>query len=311
MPAYNASTTIVSSIESVIAQTIPEWELIVVDDGSQDDTARIVEAYADKDARIRVYSQANQGAGAARNSAIRAAHAEHVILLDSDDLLVPEYMSRMTAFRHRYPGYDIYSCHAFTFDEKGPTGVFQGRRNLCTPYEVTASDMLGGNQIYVSAVVRRDAVLGIGGFRPERYAEDYDLWVRLLVSGARHLANPQELGGYNLCGGKSADRSRELRSASDTWLEVLSSRDPGVPERDSIRQAVQRFEAMAARWSAEHAAEMGEYGPIRRLDRRARGAYRNGVTFWSARLLASVAPWAYMSLVHRARARGSCRGTGP
>ncbi len=87
MPAYNASQYIGAAIESVLAQTYPAWELIIVDDGSTDDTLAIAQHYAELDKRIRVYRQENQGGCVARNTALKYAKGDYVQYLDADDML--------------------------------------------------------------------------------------------------------------------------------------------------------------------------------------------------------------------------------
>lgn len=90
MPAYNASAFIGEAIQSVQNQTHENWELIVVDDGSTDDTKLIAQSYAEKDNRISVYHQANQGGGAARNEALKHISGDYVQYLDADDVLDKE-----------------------------------------------------------------------------------------------------------------------------------------------------------------------------------------------------------------------------
>ncbi len=87
MPAYNASAYIGDAIRSVLNQTYGNWELIIVDDGSTDDTMQIADSYARKDSRISVYRQANQGGCAARNEALKHISGDYVQYLDADDML--------------------------------------------------------------------------------------------------------------------------------------------------------------------------------------------------------------------------------
>ena len=94
MPAYNAAGTIESAVGSVLRQTIKEFELIIVDDGSTDDTLARLERFAG-DPRVHVVSQPNRGPGAARNTAIGLARGAIVSMLDSDDLWLPTYLAAM------------------------------------------------------------------------------------------------------------------------------------------------------------------------------------------------------------------------
>ena len=95
--AYEAASTVGGAIQSVLAQTRQDFEVIVVDDGSRDDTAAVAAAIAAKDQRVSVRSQPNGGPSAARNSGIAAGKAELVSMLDSDDLWLPEYLEKMGA----------------------------------------------------------------------------------------------------------------------------------------------------------------------------------------------------------------------
>lgn len=101
MPTYNRGYRIVDSINTIIAQTMDSWELIIVDDGSTDNTREVVEALADE--RIHYYFQKNAGPGAARNVGLAHARAEWVAYLDSDNELFPEYAATMLAWLDKHP----------------------------------------------------------------------------------------------------------------------------------------------------------------------------------------------------------------
>jgi glycosyltransferase involved in cell wall biosynthesis len=88
-PAFNAAPYVRETLDSVLAQTFTDFEVIVVDDGSTDETAAIVDWYAQRDPRVRVVRQANRGIAAARNTAIAHARGRFLALLDSDDLWFP------------------------------------------------------------------------------------------------------------------------------------------------------------------------------------------------------------------------------
>lgn len=98
IPTYNRSNFIGSALDSVLEQTYPTWECIVVDDGSTDDTAHIVQSYSEQDERIRYIYQENAERSAARNKGILNADGEWICFLDSDDLYEPNYLSELTLF---------------------------------------------------------------------------------------------------------------------------------------------------------------------------------------------------------------------
>ena len=85
-PCYNGSKYIRETIESVLAQTYPDWEIYIIDDGSKDNSAEIAEEYEKKDGRIHLIRQENAGSAAARNNGIRQAEGQYIALLDADDL---------------------------------------------------------------------------------------------------------------------------------------------------------------------------------------------------------------------------------
>lgn len=113
VPIYKAERTIARCVESVIAQEYPDWELILVDDGSPDKSGVICDEYAEKDKRIRVVHQKNAGASAARNHGMKAARGEHICFIDSDDYVTSQYLSvfsqdpqcdfEIQGFTHTYP----------------------------------------------------------------------------------------------------------------------------------------------------------------------------------------------------------------
>ena len=109
MPAYNAGATISAAVESVRAQTVSDWELVIVNDGSTDETASLCDTMAAEDPRIRVLHKANAGVSAARNDGMDAAAGEWIAFLDADDLYEPEYLETLLTARSR-SGADSAAC---------------------------------------------------------------------------------------------------------------------------------------------------------------------------------------------------------
>lgn len=97
-PMYNGGRFVAQTIESVLAQTYPHWEMLIVDDGSKDDSPEIVGAYSARDPRIKLIRQPNSGSAAARNNALRRARGRYICFLDADDLWDPEFLARQIAF---------------------------------------------------------------------------------------------------------------------------------------------------------------------------------------------------------------------
>lgn len=122
MPTYNAEPFIADAINSVLAQTYPNWELLIVNDGSTDGTAAVIERY--RHPRIRVFHQANTGIGGARNLALDHARGTLLCTLDSDDVLPPESLSLRVDVMLREPGIDIVDGIVMVMD-RGLTNVLR------------------------------------------------------------------------------------------------------------------------------------------------------------------------------------------
>ena len=117
MPVYNALPYLSGSIDAVLSQTLRDFELICVDDGSTDDSLRTLRAYAEKDTRVRVLTQKNLFAGAARNAGLAAARGEYLVFLDSDDLFEPDMLETMYR-RCTEDDADVCICNTDIFDMK-------------------------------------------------------------------------------------------------------------------------------------------------------------------------------------------------
>src|SRR5438874_3398690 len=112
MPAYKAEPYIAETLESVVAQTFADFEVLVVDDGSPDGTAAVAQQFVDRDSRIRLIRQQNQRVSVARNTAMTAATGRFFALLDSDDVWKPEYLAEQLKVLDERPEADIVSANA-------------------------------------------------------------------------------------------------------------------------------------------------------------------------------------------------------
>lgn len=198
MPLYNKEALVLGTVASVAAQTVVDWELVVVDDGSTDRGPALVRALGDT--RIRVVSQANAGVSAARNRGIELARAKLVTFLDADDLWLPEFLATVLVLQADYPaacwfatGYEIRPAQgaAFVARLRGPAKNF--KRGPLTDYFSVA--IASDPPVFSSATaVQRDAIQAIGGFPVDiGSGEDLLTWARLavrfpLVYEARPLA---------------------------------------------------------------------------------------------------------------------------
>jgi glycosyltransferase involved in cell wall biosynthesis len=216
VPAYNAAWCVRKAIDSVLAQDFRDFELIVVNDGSTDDTLAVLRGYGDA---IRVVDQRNGGMSNARNAGIRAARGEFLAFLDSDDWWLPGKLGRQVALLRARPDLGFCSCTARVEDMDGRL------LNLwaCPQWEGSFLVHLFGSGADVpgscSAVLaRRDLVLQAGAFDETlRGAEDPDLWIRLAaVSGYACLPEP---GVVVLR--RPGSVSRNLEAMRDSTLRMM------------------------------------------------------------------------------------------
>lgn len=187
IPAYNGAKFLSRSIEGVINQTFTNWELIIVDDGSTDNSKDIISEYVHKDNRITYYWQANSGTPAKpKNTAFTHVRGKYVAYLDQDDEWVPEKLERQLAVFAKYQDekIGIVSCGAHSVSEDGsPKAVPPvGKEN------VSLADLLHYNYIFSnSSVMLPASVIQAIGDRDESkeisYFEDWDMWVRVLAGG--------------------------------------------------------------------------------------------------------------------------------
>jgi glycosyltransferase involved in cell wall biosynthesis len=170
-----------ATIASVLEQTLPDFEMIVVDDGSRDATAGIVAAVDDP--RIRLISTPNKGAGAARNRGLAACRAPLVSFLDADDLLVPDALEQMVATMAASPGQVACFGNHIKIDENGAAlGSTAPLSPL--PAKDTLRHLLRKNIVVNGGTVciRTEAARRVGGYNPSlRFAEDLEFWCRLAV----------------------------------------------------------------------------------------------------------------------------------
>ena len=180
--AYNMENYIGATIASVLEQTLPDFEMIVVDDGSRDATAGIVAAVDDP--RVRLISTPNNGAGAARNRGLAACRAPLVSFLDADDLLVPDALEQMVATMAASPGQVACFGHHIKIDENGAALGSTAPLSWPLPAKDTLRHLLRKNIIVNGGTVciRTEAARRVGGYNPSlRFAEDLEFWCRLAV----------------------------------------------------------------------------------------------------------------------------------
>ena len=185
IPLYNKKESIATALNSILAQTCQDFEVVVVDDGSTDESAAVVERYADS--RIRLIRQANAGVSAARNKGIEEANGEYVAFLDADDQWMPEFLAEIVELQKEFPEYRAQAT-SYVINTRGEKSSitlrkipFQGERGVLTNYFEVAS-CSHPPVCSICVCIERNLLQEIGGF-PLGIASGEDLltWARIAV----------------------------------------------------------------------------------------------------------------------------------
>lgn len=197
MSVYNGERFLAQAIDSILGQTFGDFEFLILDDGSTDNTPRIVGEYAARDPRIRPTIRENRGLVASLNELLHLACAPIIARMDADDISRPERFAKQAAFLDANPDYGVVGCWTEDIDEVG------------APYKLTGMDHPEDHESFLrhiengwplichpAAIFRRDVVLSVGGYHAAfRHCEDYDLWLRLAsVTGLASI--PERLIRY-------------------------------------------------------------------------------------------------------------------
>jgi teichuronic acid biosynthesis glycosyltransferase TuaG len=234
MPAYNAGRHVAESVRSVQAQTYAAWELIIVDDGSTDDTAEVARSLVAADARVRYTRRPNGGQGAARNTGLGEARGRLIAFLDADDLWLPEKLSAQLAVLEE-KGVDLVYTDGYIFSDdeaESPEEHF-----YILPGEARGVEMFrtlfNSNRIgTLSVLVKRAALDAVGLFDEDRAyqnCEDYDLWMRMARNGASFYGMTEKLTRYR----RHADATTYTASRLLTPMLAMILKHAGDPALDT------------------------------------------------------------------------------
>lgn len=273
IPAYNAARCVGRAIESVLVQTFHDFELIVVNDGSSDDTAGVLARYRD---RVRILDKENGGLSSARNAGLRIARGECVAFLDADDWWLPEKLALQFSLMQADSDVVFCSTAARIVNSQGET-TGEWRCGLCTSAVLEA---IFSTTAYVagsgSAVVaRRRSLIALGGFDQRlRSLEDIDMWMRLASIG-RYRCIDEPL---TVIVKRSESMSRHLDVMRDSAIAVVRNNRHLLPMRKR-----------GAFWRYAYAGVLTDY---------AKWEYREGRTAQAIRHLAEAM---FMAPVGRGR----------
>ncbi len=191
IPTYNGEAFIREAVESALAQTYPNTEIIVVDDGSTDGTKKQIEDFIG-DGRIKYVFQENAGPGVARNTGIKNTSGELIALLDHDDLWMPEKIEKQARFMQENPWADVVFCDGYGIDAKG--GMRKGERERDPKKHSARPDFIdlvcnGPSPLPTAVMFKRQAIELSGNFAANKpgdwIADDWDMWFRMAAKGLK------------------------------------------------------------------------------------------------------------------------------
>ena len=254
----------------------------MIDDGSTDDTAEIARRFEAEDRRVFAYSQPNAGPSAARNRGIRFSRGKLVSFLDSDDMLLPDNLEKMSAALESDPRNGMAWTDGWSFDHETKRIHVTSAMSTSSPPDHPPTDheelyrlLVQKNFMLSSAMVRREVLLEVGGYDESmRFAEDYDLWLRVVGAGYLAARGPGKLViQRERHDSLSKDEASMVRALRDR-LERLS-REPGVPA-SVASLARERSEYWGKRYGAESGEDLARSTALRA--RRVAGRVKRRVT---------------------------------
>lgn len=227
MPVYNGELYLKEAIESILAQTFADFEFIIIDDGSTDNTADIINSY--KDQRIKYFrNDVNQGVAKSLNKGLETAQAEFIARMDADDISLPSRFQKQIEYLNEHLEIGVLGSWTQFIDEKGD---FISLLSPPTSHAVIVWALLFANcMTHASVVFRRKLIKEIGGYTQDAlYGEDYHLWVRM--GRITRLANLDEVLVYKRLHGHTIE-SRFSKEQEQARARIVRWAISGVLNRN-------------------------------------------------------------------------------
>lgn len=216
MPSYNSGKTISAAIQSIFLQEYDNWELLVTDDNSSDDTVAILKAFEAQDPRINVVcNDTNSGAGFSRNNSIRRSKGKYITFLDSDDLWNPDKLKVQISFMEE-------NNYSFTFSSYQMFSNEGEGKVVHAPASVTYNELLYGNVIGCLTAVYNAEVLGRQEMPLIRKRQDMGLWLTLLKICGKAYGLPDVLASYRTDSGMTQNKLNVAKYQWEFYRKVVN-----------------------------------------------------------------------------------------
>lgn len=197
MPCYNAEKTLEQALESLVQQTLGEYEIIAVNDGSTDQTGKILASWSARESRLNIINQTHQGIIHTLNSGLAVCKGDYIARMDCDDRCHPQRLELQANYLDHHPEIGVVSCRVAAFPADGVRQGFQiyleWLNSLLTDADIRREMFVESPLPHPSVMFRRAVVEAAGGYQELGWPEDYDLWLRLYLQGVGFARLPQVL----------------------------------------------------------------------------------------------------------------------
>ena len=238
MPVYNGAKYLQEALESVTAQTFQDFEILAINDGSTDDSPRLLADYQARDSRLIVHHQHNAGVIATLNRGITLARGAYIARMDCDNVCHPRRMEKQVEFMERHPQVGICGTFAETFSARDSTTI---RRFACDHHAIHCALLFGSAIVHPTAMMRTRVMAQYGLYYDPDFvhAEDYDLWVRAVRT--MQVANlPEVLLRYRLHPEQVTNRYSPQKEANADRIRLRQLRELGL-QPSAIEQNLHHF----------------------------------------------------------------------
>ncbi len=253
MPTFNRAKFLPEAIDSVLSQTYADLELLIVDDGSEDNTTSVLEPFL-RDERVRYFYQDNQGQSYARNVGLKHAMGDFVAFLDSDDIWKPEKLEKQLAVVRAHPDADIVHGDEEIIDEQS---AVTSLLNMARYSGRITRYLLADNSVSITtALVKRRCFDEMGGFDTSvGVADDYELWLRFSARYRFHY-EPGIVASYRVMDDQISSDKRRRLAANEMIIRNFLTKYGDQLDRKDKRWGLARFYCRSARYFAS----VGERG---------------------------------------------------
>jgi len=237
VPAFNAENTLSETLESIREQTFHNWECLVVDDGSTDDTAGIADSFCKLDNRFGLVTKQNGGTASAYNAGVRLAQGQLISICSADDMLMPEHIGGLYESATTGNEYSIFFSNGYYLhSDGGKTAVYKSEQ-WENERELSFEEMIGDCSFGVGALYRRTLFEKLDGYREDIFGEDWDFWLRGMAQGARALYAPQITTVHRHSG---VNKSADLLQVYKSDIQILRSLVGQNQLSDSLRSVANK-----------------------------------------------------------------------